>query len=349
MGAGLRPMRLPRRARDRRGTESDERVRSRREAARALTPLFCSRTVRADPAHHPVFKNHHTPAVSDGRLELRDGRTLAWREYGPADGRPQLRFQGTPGSRYSRYPHEEAYERLGVRVIGFDRPGYGASSRLPGRGISVVADDAVELLDHLGLDEAVHVIGGSGGGPHVLALAAGHPERVRAATVVVGLAPKREEDLAGLIELNRAGWYAARQGWDAVHALLAPEREKVLADPLAGFRASMDAAPASDKAVMGDPAWQRVFVEDFTEALRPGAEGWADEAMALNLPWDFDPTAVRCSITWWHGEHDANAPITAVRRLLADMNSVDLRLWSNAGHLEGFHRHDEIVEELLTR
>ena len=112
--------------------------------------------------------------MSDGRLTLRDGRTLAWREYGPADGRPVLRFQGTPGSRYSRYPHEESYDRLDVRVIVFDRPGYGASSRLPGRGVAVVADDAEELLDHLGLD-AVHAIGGSGGGPHVLALAATIP------------------------------------------------------------------------------------------------------------------------------------------------------------------------------
>jgi hypothetical protein len=88
----------------------------------------------------------------------------------------------------------------------------------------------------------------------------------------------------------------------------------MLADPLAGFRAVMDAAPASDKAVMDDPAWQRVFIEDVTEAFRPGAEGWADEGMALNLPWDFDPSDVGCSVTWWHGEHDANAPIAAVRR-----------------------------------
>src|SRR5262249_38687795 len=132
--------------------------------------------------------------VSEGRLTLRDGRTLAWCEYGVPDGRPVLHFQGTPGSRYSRHAHEDVYGRLGARRPVFDRPGYGASSRLPGRGISVVADDAAELLDHLGL-ETVHSSGGSGGGPHVLAFAAHHPARVVAATVVVGATPLEEEDL----------------------------------------------------------------------------------------------------------------------------------------------------------
>ena len=259
-----------------------------------------------------------------------------------------MRFQGTPGSRYSRYPREEAYERLGVRVIVADRPGYGASSRLPGRGVSLVADDTAELLDHLALD-GVHAIGASGGGPHVLAFAARHPNRVEAATVVVGGTPDKAEDLPGMIEINRQAWHAAREGWDAMHRLIEPHREAVLLDPLAGFREIMKTAPAPDQVVMDDPEWQRVMVEDLTEALRVGAEGWADEAMAITLPWDFDPAQVRCSVTWWHGEHDANAPIAAVRRLLADMSGVDLRVWADAGHLEPYLRHDEIIEELLAR
>ncbi len=286
--------------------------------------------------------------MSEGRLTLRDGRTLAWRSYGPDDGTPLLRFQGTPGSRKSRHADEDAYERLHVRPVVFDRPGYGASTRLPDRGVAVVADDAAQLLDHLEFD-VVHAVGGSGGGPHVLAFAASHPERVLAATVVVGMAPLDEDDVRGLIEINRQAWYAARQGWRAMYDLLAPKREEVLADPLAGFRAAMDAAPASDKAVMDDPAWQRVLVEDVTEAFRQGAEGWADEAMALNADWDFDVSNVRCSVTWWHGEHDANAPVKPVRRLLERMGDVDLRIWTDAGHLEPYRSHDEILAELLAR
>jgi hypothetical protein len=31
------------------------------------------------------------------------------------------------------------------------------------------------------------------------------------------------------------------------------------------------------------------------------------------------------------------------------MGGVDLRLWNEAGHLEAYHRHDEILAELLAR
>ncbi len=185
--------------------------------------------------------------------------------------------------------------------------------------------------------------------PHVLAFAARHPGRVRAVTVVVGAAPVEEEDTAAMIGLNRAGWHAAREGWDAVAELLAPVREQVLEDPLGQFRAIMDAAPDRDREVMDDPAWQKVLVESVTEALRPGVEGWADEALALLGDWDFDPSEIESTVTWWHGEHDANAPVAAVRRLLAGMDGVDLRIWADAGHLEPFHRFDEIMSELLAR
>ena len=52
--------------------------------------------------------------------------------------------------------------------VGFDRPGYGASTRLlPGRGIAVVCDDAAELLDNLGLDVSLESSCWDTSGTHV--------------------------------------------------------------------------------------------------------------------------------------------------------------------------------------
>jgi pimeloyl-ACP methyl ester carboxylesterase len=283
----------------------------------------------------------------DGRLTLRDGRILAYHEWGVPDGIPVLRLQGTPGSRFSRYGKAEVWEQLSVRVVMADRPGYGASTRMPGRSIGSVADDLMELLDHLGIDR-IPVIGGSGGGPHVLAVAARHPHRVSAASVVVGAAPLAEEDIPLLIGLNADAHRRVRDGgWDAVYPLLVEVREKILVDPLAGFREALHDAPPQDQAVMDDPAWQEALKESVVESLRPGAEGWADEAVAMHN-WDIEPEDVAVHVVWWHSRNDANAPLQAAQRLVERLPSADLRIW-DGGHLETFHREEEVMRDLLAR
>jgi pimeloyl-ACP methyl ester carboxylesterase len=283
----------------------------------------------------------------DGRLTLRDGRTLAWHVWGAPDGIPVLRLQGTPGSRFSRHPKSDIWERLGVRVIMADRPGYGASTRMPGRGLASVADDLVELLDHIGLDR-VSVTGVSGGGPHVLALGARHPARISAATVVVGAAPLTDAEIPLLIGINAEGERRVRDGgWEALYPLLCEVREKVLADPLAGFREALRDAPAADQAVMSDPAWQQTLRQSLTESLRAGAEGWCDEALAMH-DWDIAPEEVRVHIVWYHSRHDANVPLQAAQRVVDRLPSAELRLWEG-GHLESFHREEELMRDLLAR
>jgi pimeloyl-ACP methyl ester carboxylesterase len=280
----------------------------------------------------------------DGRLTLRDGRTLAWHEWGVPDGIPVLRLQGTPGSRFARHP---IWERLGVRVIMADRPGYGASTRMPGRGLASVADDLVELLDHLGLDR-VPVSGQSGGGPHMLALGARHPARISAATVVAGNAPLTDADIPLLIGINAEAERRFRDGgWDALYPLLREVRDETLADPLAGFREARSDVPPEDQAVMSDPDFQQTLSQDRTEALRPGAEGWCDECLAMD-DWDIAPEEVRVHVVWYHSRRDALVPLQAAQRLVDRLPSAELRLWEG-GHLEPFHRQEELMRDLLAR
>ena len=110
-------------------------------------------------------------------VDLPDGRTLAYAEWGDPAGRPIVTCHGTPGCRLNRHPNQDLVRSTGARVIAFDRPGYGRSTRNAGRRVVDVVPDVVALVDHLGLDEFA-VVGGSGGGPHALAVAASLPDRV---------------------------------------------------------------------------------------------------------------------------------------------------------------------------
>ncbi len=280
----------------------------------------------------------------DGILHLRDGRDLAWRMWGE-QGPVVLRIQGTPGSRVFHHPDGAIQERLGVRYLAADRPGYGGSTRKPGRGIADVTDDYVELLDHHGLDR-VPITGTSGGGPHALAFASRHPERVSAISVIVGAAPLTAEEAARLVGVNARGYEAAQRGWQALHDFLAPVRERLLAE---GMARVLDDLPEVDRAIVSDPKWQQMNREDVGEALRQGPEGWTDESMAMHGEWDFDPGAVEASVVWWHGDDDLNAPLSAARRAGAPIRDLAWRVWRGEGHFASLTHAEEIARELLSR
>jgi pimeloyl-ACP methyl ester carboxylesterase len=287
--------------------------------------------------------------VTDHRLTRPDGRVVAWTETGVPGGRPILRVPGTPGSRFSLRADRTPWLDRGLRVITTERPGFGASTRLEGRRFAEHADDTAAILDALEID-ALPVYGGSGAAPHILAFAARHPERVTAITIMVGSAPLDASEAADQIDLNATEYQLYHAGELAQIWRITDEvRTELLSDPLAAFLSIMATAPAADRAILEDPAWQRGFVMGITEALRPGAGGWYDEGLADLGPWDFELDAVQADVTWWHSDGDRNAPLSAARRLVAQLPRARLNVWQDAGHLTTYLREPEILDELLAR
>ena len=282
----------------------------------------------------------------DGVLTLSDGREMAWRWWGDPDATPILRIQGTPGSRLQYNPQRNVPRETGTRYLMADRPGYGGSTRKPGRGIADITDDYAELLDFHGLDR-VPATGTSGGGPHVLALAARHPDRVSAISVIVGGTPLVEGEIEHLVGVNAKGYALAEQGWQPLYEFLVEVRKRLLSDE--GMQGVLSDAPEPDRVIMADLAWQKMSRENTAEAMRQGAEGWTDESYAMHGQWDFDPSKVQSSVTWWHGDDDKNAPLSAARRVVAHLPKVDLRVWHDEGHFVSLTHEKEIIEELLAR
>jgi pimeloyl-ACP methyl ester carboxylesterase len=287
--------------------------------------------------------------VVDEHLVRTDGRTVAWTQTG--EGIPVLRLPGTPGARWSLPTDRSQWTELGLRVITTERPGFGRSTRLAGRQFREHSDDLAAILDHLGL-ERVYLIGGSGGGPHVLAFAAHHPDRVIAATVRVGYPLLKDDEYDEMVPLNAAVFRAGRAGDEQrVRELLADEHEDTLqSGPMAALDLAMATAPQSDREVMNDPVWRASVEKGLTEAFAQGIDGWVDESLALDGRWtDIDLTAIRTTVTWWHGRADRNCPFPAAQRLVDSLPTATMRELTGGGHLEPASRAREILEELLAR
>jgi pimeloyl-ACP methyl ester carboxylesterase len=111
---------------------------------------------------------------------------------------------GTPNSRLLLDRDVVRAQKRGIRLMAYDRPGYGGSTRQPDRSVGDCAQDVRDIAAGLGIDRLV-VWGVSGGGPHALACAALLPDLVPAVGVLACPAPWGAEGLdyfAGMGELN---------------------------------------------------------------------------------------------------------------------------------------------------
>lgn len=110
-----------------------------------------------------------------------------------------------------RYP-TDTYVRHGLAVCAYDRPGYGLSTRRPGRTQAQTVDDVVAIADELGWDRFA-VAGASGGSGPALAVAALVPERVTRCAVIVGAAPSAVEEVrAAMPDDDRVAWEREARG-----------------------------------------------------------------------------------------------------------------------------------------
>jgi pimeloyl-ACP methyl ester carboxylesterase len=129
------------------------------------------------------------PAFRAGSIRLADGRRIAVSELGSRDGLPVLYLHGAIGTPLRPTPELLAtVERLKLRWLAVQRPGFGGSSPDPGRSLLRFARDVDDLADGLGLGHLA-VLGVSAGGPYALACAHALPDRVAAVTVCSSLSP----------------------------------------------------------------------------------------------------------------------------------------------------------------
>ena len=269
-------------------------------------------------------------------LTIPDGRTLAYAEWGDPDGRPIVTCHGTPGCRLNRHPNQELVRSTGARVIAFDRPGYGRSTRRPGRRVVDVVEDVVRLVDHLGLDKFA-VAGGSGGGPHSLAIAALLGDRVTRAACIVGVAPYDvlgDEWFTGMDPMNVKEFSWALEGEQRLHDELAREdaemRERVARDP-ATVLGDFD-LPDADRRVLSRADVATVIRESTEEQSVNGVWGWVDDDLAFTQPWGFDPAKVPVPTAVWWGVADVLVPPQHGEWLARTVPDAVPRVQQEAGH-----------------
>jgi pimeloyl-ACP methyl ester carboxylesterase len=276
------------------------------------------------------------------------GVNLRVRDVGDRGGEPLVHFHGTPGCRLELAFADDIVEASGARVIAFDRPGYGGSTRAP-FGLVSVAEMAIQVADQIGLDQ-FRTTGWSGGGPFALATAALAGPRVPAVGIIAGAGPFQLVPGA-LDELSDADRTAEK--------LLPGDREAACEGFAKGFDLQQNLENAtslyqafepllseSDRKIW-DAHSEELFV-DMSEAMIQGPWGGGWDNVAWIGSWDFEPTEVGCPVLLWYGTEDRMAPPSHAHWFETNLPDARLTMYEGEGHLLAFEHLQRMFKDLFS-
>jgi pimeloyl-ACP methyl ester carboxylesterase len=259
------------------------------------------------------------PGSKRGILQLTPGQALAWRSSGAEDDPTLLWLHNSTGSSCT------APALPGVRVVSYDRPGFGGSTFHSQRSLVTDVDDVEALLDHLDIGRTT-IMAFSGGAAVGYAAAVRIPQRITRLGIVSG-APWPTGELPSA-EVLRAAASALR------------------ADPRAVVDGLADGAPVRDARVLADPALREELFRGAVDAVATGVDGWIREAQLLRTRWPFRPSDVQAPVVMWHGSEDGTVTAEAASAVARALPSADLRMIADAGHLGWMLERAEIIRDL---
>jgi pimeloyl-ACP methyl ester carboxylesterase len=262
-------------------------------------------------------------------VRLPDGRRLDMRVSGPAGGLPLVFHHGTPGAATPVRALERAAHARGLRLVTTSRPGYGDSSRQPGRCL---------------------IAGWSGGGPHALACGA-RLGAAAAVLVIAGVAPYGVQGLdwmSGMGQENVAEFSAAIQGENELRSYLLPEREQLKDVTAADIVSSLQTLlPDVGRAVLTGEFGEDIAAS-FREAVRTGVEGWLDDDLAFTRRWGFSLAEISVPVMLWQGSADLMVPFSHGQWLASQLPGASAHLEEGEGHLSvGLGALDRMLDQLV--
>ncbi|QOD44102.1 alpha/beta fold hydrolase [Clavibacter zhangzhiyongii] len=277
--------------------------------------------------------------LTETDLRLPDGRALHCYDTGSGDDAELVvvYHHGTPNVGPPPAPLVDSPAARGIRWVSYDRPGYGGSTRHPGRTVATTVSDDLAVADALGV-ERFAAFGHSSGGVLALAAAASLGERVLGALCGAALAPLAAEGIDWFAGMHAGGereLRAALTGAEALEAELAASEF----DPAMFTDGDLHALEA-------DWAWLDGVA---SHGLDAGPGGMVDDDLALVADWGVDLAAVRAPVILLHGDADRIAPVAHARWLADRVPGAELVIRPGDGHISVLHGAEDALARLRER
>jgi pimeloyl-ACP methyl ester carboxylesterase len=284
-----------------------------------------------------------TPRV-DAVVQLRDGRALAYAEFGRPASIPVFHFHGGGTTRLEAALLAEAATKLGVRLIGLDLPGIGRSQVRQGYRLLDWPDDVVQVADALGIGRFA-VEGVSAGAPFALACAYKIPHRLLACGLISGMVPLSLMT-AGTPLGFRATWFIT-QRFSWLLRLTSELSNRAYRDEATIEKLLLRSAwflPEPDKKVLRMPQIRKLLARAALETTRQGVATSLYGAKLLTDLWDFTLEEVTFEkLFLWHGQLDESVPVSLAQAMVDRFAHCTATIYPNEAHISTLVNHTEDI------
>lgn len=268
-------------------------------------------------------------------FQLKDGRKLGFIEYGKKDGIPVMIFHGTPGSKIWFTENDEVANRLGLRLISTDRPGFGTSDSMKNRTLLDWPNDVGELADGLGI-EKFSVLGVSGGGAFAAACAYKIPHSLVHVSMISSVTPfKNGKPPKTMLKENRIAFSLCKYTPWLLKYMYKSQKKMMEQKP----EKYIDAMKKGNNHLS---EWDRQYVQTDDQikemmahlmgAFRLRVDGAVEEPVLLSRPWGFELRDIKIPVHIWHGESDRMAPFEEIKKVSREISLSTTHFVPNAGH-----------------
>ncbi|CAF2087109.1 unnamed protein product [Brassica rapa] len=305
-------------------------------------------------------------AVTWPRIKLRDGRHLAYKEFGFPRDEAKFKIIYIHGfdscmldSPFPQFLSQALVEELRIYTVSFDRPGYGESDPDPNRSPRSIALDIEELADGLGLGPNFYVVGLSMGGEITWTCLKYIPHRLAGAALLgpvinywwrnlprditrEAFSLTSPADQWALRVAHHAPWLTYwwnTQKWFPFSNVIAgnpvifSRQDMEVVSKLGGFRPNLAYIR------------QQGEYESIHRDLKVGFSSWEFDPLDLEDPFPNNNGSVHL----WHGDEDRFVPVKLQRYIASKLPWIHYHELSGSGHLlpyvEGLT--DKITKSLL--
>jgi len=249
-----------------------------------------------------------------------DGTNLFYKDWGPKDAQPVMFHHGWPLSADDWDNQMLFFLSHGYRVIAHDRRGPGRSNQTDtGNDMDTYAADVAEIVEALGLRDAIHVGHSTGGGEVTRYAARAGRGRVAKAVLIAAIPPVMVRS-----DTNPDG--VPPDVFDGFRAALAANRAQFFLDVPSGPFYGFNRAGAQVSQGLIDNWWR--------QAMMGGAKAHYDCIAAFSET-DFteDLEAISLPVLIMHGEDDQVVPIeTSAHKAITMVRDGTLKTYPGLSH-----------------